>query len=1851
MKRIALFLLVALSIVSCRQSLIEKSKKEYEKFNNYITSYSQSPISRCSDVRISLNFNVDNTQPLPVNLLEIKPAVGGHYVVGQNKRSIILKNADFKHNVAYTVKFNIGKLTEMPSGMQSFTFPLEVKKQTWDILMDPPLNTSMEYVTYSGKIKYTDCEPNKIILEESLSALQNKNDLQIIWDHDKKHTRQSKFTILNVKRADEPEEIALELSMAALNVNDKARMTLAVPSKSDFSFHTYKILNNQHIQLTFTDPLIESQDLTGIISISDRPINQIKIYKNQVDIFLADDNYGKFQLNIRPGIKNLANFPLKDSYEEALFFAPPNPRVSIAEKGNILPPDNRWEIPVTLVTATGFRLRILKIYEHNISRFYQENSKPYQEQHGLENIGRIVVDTIFSFNKKDLFHPSFHSVVLDDIIRKEKGALYKLVLTIPNEQNAYPCDKMEGSETRDMLETIDFDRPWINFSYSYNYYDDGYYYNDYGRRGGTKNYNDQALNYDPSPCYKSHETVFQDARLVMCSDIGLVVKSEPQKDRYFGYISRISSANPLSGAKLELFDVQGKNINTAFSDDRGMLSISVKGEVPFLAKASYSGQYTYLPLFDADALSLSTFQVDGKIWNGKNKVYFYGDRDVWRPGDSIYMQSIVFSPNKKLPAKLPIQLKLYDPTNKLVKNWTVFENQNGLYDCRFGTDINDPTGYWRLEVELAGESYYNTIRVETIRPNRLKMSMAFAQSEQISSTDVKEAPLQVKWMHGLVAKSLNTEIYMYQRSVKNPFGEDYQNYVFDDIRKNYQIDLGLVQSGITNDEGILPYSISTADDTSYPSMMLFNFELRSFEKGGAFSTDMKAIKYSPYDHYIGAKFPGGDNGHELYIKSDEAILLTALSQNGQAVSREVSVSLQEIHHNWWYQYGNRGNYAALKNSIHEVKKNYVTTVGKAGKSISIDLKGRYLLTIEDIQSGHSISRVIYSYDDYWMSESEEVSQLEVLPFLIEKSKYQVGESLSFDLPPASSGQFLITVESGGEIVYKSTSRASKTPSQINLPITSKMTPTAYVHVHLIQAWDTHLNDRPLRLFGVKPITVYDPATVLNPRIAMPDELKTDENFVVEVSEETGKPMTYTLAIVDEGLLDITQFRTPNPWSAFFTKENLTVKTWDMYRDIFHRFLGEYTSLLAVGGDGSNAISPTSKARRFKPVVKFEGPFTLSPGQSKKHNLTINEYVGSVRTMVIATNGKAFGHNQKTTEVKKPLMLYATLPRVLGPEERLKLPITVFSMDKSIKSVQAKVKTNGLVNILGEKEKSLFFEKEGEQDLYFEIETPAKIGLAEVEVSVQSGKHEYTEKITLDVRPSSPRISKNFYQLVEAGKNQPLAYEPIGMLGTQSGNVSLSKGLNFSFAPEVEWLSRYPHGCLEQTISSIFPQIYLYKMGLLDDIDKMKYRQQFDAAIQKLRYLQLPEGGFSYWPGGNTANKWGTSYALQFLLEAQKQGYQVPENMIKKCVSYQYKTAGSGLITSNNNNRSPSMYSTIGQAYKLYTLALAGKPNYAAMNRLRLVPNLHNTAKWMLAHAFLTLGEEKLAESMIKSASTKSDDYRELGGNFGSSIRDQAIIARILIAQGDKIKAKQVIDELVKSFSNKQRYYLSTQDRAQCLITFAQFVSSLENMEKSVPYSLQISQGNTISDTLETTPMIYNMTEEQIAKNELSLTNTGASPIYTIVSQSGQPMRDESKAEAENLKIVVNYLNEDGQKIKAVDLAKGTDFMVEYTITHPGVRGNYENLALSAIFPSGWEIINHRLSGNSFFDSGDVADYQNIRDDRVYLYFDLAKGAKKTFRFKLNATYEGKYWHPPVFCEAMYDASVRAKTDGSWVEIK
>src|SRR6185437_2055174 len=406
----------------------------------------------------------------------------------------------------------------------------------------------------------------------------------------------------------------------------------------------------------------------------------------------------------------------------------------------------------------------------------------------------------------------------------------------------------------------------------------------------------------------------------------------------------------------------------------------------------------------------------------------------------------------------------------------------------------------------------------------------------------------------------------------------------------------------------------------------------------------------------------------------------------------------------------------------------------------------------------------------------------------------------------------------------------------------------FVNVTLLQRHAQTVNDLPIRMYGVIALKVDDPATILKPVISMPDKIRPETRSAITVSEASGKAMTYTIAIVDEGLLDITNYKTPNPHETFYAREALGVKTWDLFDYVIGAYGGGLERILSIGGDGTAGTNRNVSVNRFKPVVKFMGPFHLDAGDKQTHSFTLPQYIGSVKVMVIAGHEGSYGFVDKYVAVKKPLMILATLPRILGPSEKVRLPVTVFAMENNIKTVSLQVQSNTFSNLQGNDKKSVTFTKTGDQLVTFDLDVKDFVGVGKVKITAKSGRETAVYDVELNVRNPNPPITKILEKELKPGETWNTTYAPIGINGTNKASLEVASIPPLNLSKRLDYLIEYPYGCVEQTTSSAFPQLYLNQLIDLSPRQQAETERNIKLTINRLNGFQVNGGGLTYWPG-------------------------------------------------------------------------------------------------------------------------------------------------------------------------------------------------------------------------------------------------------------------------------------------------------------------------------------------------------------------------------------------------------------------
>jgi alpha-2-macroglobulin len=1843
MKKILSSLLAISILLSCGGS-VQSELSNSQVFSSYISGYTAGLVSRRSTIKLklteSLGEDFDLTKRFDKNVFSFSPSIEGETRWIDNRTIEFLPTNKLEQGTDYTVNFHLKELKNVPKELETFVFKFRTLTQSFEVTrygLTTPSQSNRGIQQLEGIISLADVVDSGLI-DKVFSAVQNgkilPSEISTLGNNE------FRFVIGNIARdKTKDSELTIKVKGSPIGVEKDYEDKVTVNSQQSFKITETIVIQSpqQFVRIHFSDPLEANQNLNGLITIDNRSVQEYVIEGHEIKVYPSSQMNGTSELVVFKGVKNFEGLKLKYNYSKEIEFKAQKPDVKEYGDGVIIPSEGKMNFPFEAVNLKAVDIILTKIYESNLLQFFQVNNLNGEEQ--LQRVGEKVLTKKLDLTKTgvDLTKWNKFFIDLSSVIDENDGAIYQIHIRFKKEYSNYNCDNEENKDGLEELEYVSTETDWNENdwrTYDYDYYDDYEYY---------------EYNYDYSernnPCHSMYYRGKGITKNIILSNIGIIAKAGPDKVLHV-VVNNINTTQPYSGVDLAIYNYQQQLIASVSTDAEGMASIQLD-EKPFVIIASLGKQRGYIKLRDAESLSLSKFDVSGATIQKGIKGFIYGERGVWRPGDSIYLTFMLEDKNQLLPQNHPVEFTLHNPKNQLITRKVSSSSVNGLYDFRTITNQEAITGNYRVQIKVGNRQFVKYIKVETVMPNRLKVYLE-TDKKYISMKDRMEIDLSAMWLHGSPANKLKAKVDVsIDQQGTNFVG--YKGFEFDDPLKRYYSNDFTVFDSRLDAEGKAKFPLKLSVPTAAPGMLNAHFTTKVFEEGGGFSINRKLISYSPYTSYIGVKVPKGDlYAGTLEVDKTHKIEFATVTEDGKSISNAISIKIYKVEWRyWWDRYDNDLSSYISRSSVSPiVSKELFTKEGKTSINFKTTKWGRYLVIAKDKNSGHSTGKVFYADQRYWSRSNDTDKEFaSMLAFATDKESYEVGEEVKFSFPSKSGGRALVSIENGSKIIEKKWIKTDDKETKGSFKVSEEMTPNVFVHITMLQPHKNTLESIPLRMYGIVPISIENKNSHLEPVIEMPSVLRPETTATIKVKEKSGKRMSYTLAIVDEGLLDLTGFQTPDPWNTFYAREALGVKTWDIYDYVLNAFKLEQNKILAVGGGGEiNGDKKPAKANRFEPMVRFIGPFEL-PNGTKSHKIKIPNYVGSVRVMVVAGEDLKYGSAEKTVPVRNPLMVLGTLPRVVGPNEDITLPVDVFAMEKQIKNVSIKVTANDFFE-LEEDSKNLTFEKTGDEVIRFKMKTSNKLGIGKVSIVATSGKEKATYDFEIDVRPANPMVTNVKEAIVEAGSSWESSYAFNGIDGTNEVAIEVSSIPAINLEKRLDYLIQYPHGCIEQTTSSVFPQLYLSTFTKLNSTSKIEIERNIKEAIFRLQNFQTSNGGFAYWPGESSDNPWGTNYATHFLIEAEKQGYTLPYGMKNKLTKYLKNEASSWRANKNESYYYRYQSNEIMQAYRLYVLALANKGELGAMNRMKESKNLSINAKWRLAAAYKLMGQDKVARSLIFGIPTDIDEYKEFSYSYGSSTRDEAMILEVLSLMDEKAKAGLMAKKVATQLGNSDTW-MSTQTTAYSLIAMSKF---LDGAKTSGIMKFSYSLDGKIKSTSSNNPIFIDRVKpNSLKEGKVSLNNTGNGLVYVRVTTKGIPIESNELDKDNNLKMNVTYLDMNGKSINPASISQGTDFKMQVTVFNPGLKGDIQEMALSQIFPSGWEIHNGRMSnynsgGNSYF------DYQDVRDDRVYTYFSLSKGKSKTFTVNLNATYDGKYYLPSILCQAMYDNSLSSVKPGKWVEV-
>lgn len=1801
------------------------SKMSEEEVKDYVTGFSTKYFGG-DKARIKVTFNDDVLKDRTKfnDVMTFSPSLNGVFTKEDDYTlAFIPDSGSVKYGSSYECTLKLSELIN--EDLKDFVFNVEAIAPKCRISIDLARvdPTNKDLLTVYGRLMLSSSvSPEKIL--PSMFSIDGKACTKVNVENGDRQGSY-KFEICGVEKISATIRRNFSFDGKRLGIGNSSVASYELPAKGSF-MPLCAIADNgdeNSVKIYFSEKLDATQDLKGLVYLSteyddDGVESRIEKFDDYVKLTCTYHRpNSNDQIHVDAGVENSEGERVGSDFTFSLKTSHDIPSIEILDKGLIMADPENAKLSFKAENIFAVDIDIVKIYPGNVLAFLREDS---YGDYSIRRYGRVFyhktarLDDFKSFN---LSYSNDYCIDLKGVFEKDPSAIYKVYLSFKKDYTVYAAGADSRSIELNTTEKVSESMEAVFDSDGYHDMSDAMGLRDWA---SSDNPADDAY-YSFDRCVRSH--------VYLLSNLGVTVKRADDKTVWVS-VADILNVKPVKNANVTAYNYQLQPIGEATTDGDGFCEIDSKN-TPYYVQVEKDGMRSYVKVSNGSELSYSKFDVSGDERQKGVKAFVYGERNVWRPGDTLFLSVMIEDSEKKLPENCPVVAEMYNPQGQYYSKRVSTRGENGLYTFKFKTNDDDQTGLWRVVFEIGGRKFTQYVRIATIKPNRIKIDLT-SKSNIIQVDKPLDLSLQANWLMGSPASSLKYKLEAELSVNQNPFPE-YKSYTF----TNPILDFGkqTIELGEGNLDGLGRATISQKIGASLnkyaASVMNANVISRVFENGGDASIVSFPYKLSPYPRYVGVDLDDKNFETDKDLKFDVVVL----DVNGKKVDSKLNYVVYKLNWNWWEEYDNDDlRHYVSSSSLSPDKKGTLTTKGGvATVPFRVDYPswGRYLVYVTD-QGGHSAGGVVtIDWPSYrGMSNKADATASTMVMFSTDKEKYQVGEKATVYIPAAEGAKVLVSVESGSKVLLRDWVDASNDIKQYKFELTPEMSPNCYVALSVIYPYSVTAEGLPIRKYGVRSISVENKETHLNPTITMDDNLWPQKPFSIKVAEKNGKAMSYTLAIVDEGLLDITSFKTPDPWTAMNKKEALLLRTYDMYADLLGAKSSYFANILSVGGDAS-VNKASSKEKRFNPVVKFIGPFKLKAGATNDHNLKLPMYVGSVRVMVVACDGnKAYGSADKSVTVSSPLMILTSLPRILTNSETFRLAVNVFSTVKTGQNATVSVEVDGPMSVVGSKTKSANFTKEGDKVIYFDLKCDdIKEGMAHIRIKASSSVMTTNDEIAIEIRNPQPNIVDSDMRLIsEGGTAETFSWTPFAKTNTNSAEISLSPMPNINVAATYNAMMAYPYCCSEQVSSRLL--FFLNADKFTSAAWQEDTKKEIDKLLSILYERQLSNGGFRYWPGYTSANEWVTCMAGHALLEARRQGYDVPDEVVDNWLSFQSARARAYVIGKYDD-------ASMTQSYRLYTLALAKKADEAAMNKLK-----ESYSSPLLASAYSLIGRKNIAREILDNMNAESFDQREYYWSnewtFGSALRDKALYLEALALCEETTDAINMAKLISNQFKAK---HCSTSEAAYAMIAMNRLSNILSTKIESASVSQNGKEIKSVTNSAGTGPITLD-----VSNGECKVVNESSSPIFASLCTIHKPSPTEIIPAQNNngMEISVVYVNAAGKEVSLSNVKQGTELTAKITVKNNSIITDSRLVALTYAWPSGFEPWSDIATDN------EDCDYVDQRDDKKIWHFVLNKNGVRSFKMKLRAAFCGEYILPSSICEDMYASIVNAHTASSKVKI-
>jgi uncharacterized protein YfaS (alpha-2-macroglobulin family) len=1296
--------------------------------------------------------------------------------------------------------------------------------------------------------------------------------------------------------------------------------------------------------------------------------------------------------------------------------------------------------------------------------------------------------------------------------------------------------------------------------------------------------------------------------------------------------------------------------------------------------------------------------------------YLYTDRGVYRPDEIVHIRAILRDPDHHAPgATFPVRWQIRRPDQHLWQSKIVMLDADGAaaLDVQLLPDL--PTGQWTATLDLPGSSEDKafgsaTFNVEEFVPSRMKVALSFDHSGRAAvAAGPITAQIQSDYLFGRPAAGLTAELATHFEPA--PFAPaGWSGWAFGDtasvhgnatsvrhVRRTPAAPDRTPMTEVALDgNGHYVWSIDPAKELNIADVDFQHSDVYAGpwrltassgvrEAGGRAVTAVQQIDIDALDAYLAIR---RDDSGDATPGSPCPMQIRLVRPDGQQSDANTPVVATLYRATWNTTLVFRsGRFCFDSNRVLEQVKTETRNLadGKTDWSPTIPSDGEFVATVRDSATGAFTSLDFFATDgspwnDNISRANPEHLDVRLLPDGATPPRsgripspdapptYAVGQTDRVAIGSPFPGRLLLTVETD-DIIHTQVIDMHSTHEIVSVPITEACRPNAFITATVVRAVDPNAKWQAHRAFGTARLRI-DPADqTLHVAITAPTEIRPLQSLDVNlaVTDSAGQPTpnaAVTVAAVDEGICMLTDFPTPDPIGYFNSDRALGVHSYDLF-DLLMPEVPLPDGERAVGGDRGDMgrhITPIV-AHRFKPVALAWQTVHTDANGLVRASFSVPEFEGRLRVMAVAYDAAATGSSDAPVTVRSPILAQSTWPRFAAPGDAFAVPIVLFNNTDTPGSaivtaeLEAPSTAPALVGFGPDHESRIELPAVdlpalGQKQISLPAFIGHAVGVAKLRLHVAMNGETYDEHLELPIRPPSPRTQFAGTYLATPAKPTTIAPPATMLAGTDALAIHITPWPTLHLNEALDYLDRYPFGCVEQTTSECFPLLALHAIGKYIDphrFDPGMVKVKIDAGIMQLLGMQTTTGGLAMWPGEKDPWPWGSVYAAHFLVEARSAGFAVPEDLCKPLLCYVRRQLDEDTDDAETLER---------QSYAAFVLAIAGTPDRASLSRLTELAKstnpleddsqhcMRSDAALMLSCAWAVAGRHDLAEQMLPDTLPAPRTKRETADNIGSPIRDRALVIYTLARiRPDDPRLPALVQGLADSGLHQ------TWDTQECAFATLAIGTYLEHAPRRAQYDsvALLSSAKVLATAARGESIDCSPAGDSPEPYSVKVTGPADAAAYVSWMQSGVPLAPPADS-FHGLTIHRQYLTASGAAISQNRIATGELVRVRLTLDAPA---NEQNLVIEDLLPAGLEAENSALKTSAAqpdankdadTNSSDASDSNttltnlriDVRDDRVIFMGGMPDRGTVTLEYLARAVTPGIYAIPPVRAEAMYD---------------